>query len=43
MYTNFPSDGLSSDSLHPNDKGYGFMAKQWYDGIVAILPKAAGF
>src|SRR6266542_2866673 len=29
MYTNFPSDGLYTDGVHPNDKGFAFMAKQW--------------
>jgi lysophospholipase L1-like esterase len=38
MFTGFPSDGLSGDNTHPNDKGYAFMAKQWYDGIRAVMP-----
>ncbi len=42
MYTNFPPDGLSSDNVHPNDKGYAFMAHQWYDGIVAVTSNVAG-
>ncbi|MDF3071836.1 MAG: hypothetical protein K0R38_7437, partial [Polyangiaceae bacterium] len=32
-----PSSGLSSDSLHPNDSGYGFMARTWYDAIANYL------
>ncbi len=35
MNTNFPSDGLTSDNLHPNDDGYAWMANQW---LGAILP-----
>ena|SRR6266545_594086 len=42
MYTNFPPGGLSSDNVHPNDKGYVFMAHQWYDGVVAVTPNVAG-
>jgi lysophospholipase L1-like esterase len=38
MYTSFPSDGLSGDNVHPNDKGYVFMAEQWYDGLASVLP-----
>ena len=41
MYTSFPSDGLSSDGVHPNDKGYAFMARQWLSGILAAMPRRA--
>jgi GDSL-like Lipase/Acylhydrolase family len=36
MYTSFPADGLGVDSVHPNDKGYAFMAQQWFTAITAI-------
>ena len=45
MYTAFNTypvelggvDSLSSDGLHPNNKGYQFMAQQFYD-LVAVIP-----
>jgi lysophospholipase L1-like esterase len=36
MYTDFPADGLSADQVHPNDKGYAFMAQRWFDAIAAL-------
>ena len=33
MYTKFPADGLTSDQVHPNEKGYAFMSQQWLQGI----------
>ena len=38
MYTNFPTDGLYSDGVHPNDKGFAFVSRQWLSGILAALP-----
>ena len=35
LTTNFPSGGLSSDNLHPDDTGYAWMASQWYNAILA--------
>jgi hypothetical protein len=34
LYTGFPSNGLSSDNVHPNDTGFTWMADQWYGAIV---------
>ncbi|HUE37030.1 MAG TPA: GDSL-type esterase/lipase family protein [Candidatus Acidoferrum sp.] len=34
LNTGFPSDGLGKDKLHPNDIGYDWMAKQWYNAIL---------
>ena len=34
LNTNFPSNGLSGDGLHPNDTGYTWMAQQWYNAII---------
>ncbi len=34
MNTNFPTNGLSSDNLHPNDTGYAWMASQWMEAIL---------
>jgi lysophospholipase L1-like esterase len=36
MYTSFPADGLSDDQVHPNDKGFAFMAQQWFTAIAAV-------
>ena len=38
MYTNFPADALHSDGVHLIDKGFTFMAQQWRDAIVAVMP-----
>jgi hypothetical protein len=38
MYTAFPADGLYTDGVHPNDKGFAFMAQQWHAGISAVVP-----
>jgi lysophospholipase L1-like esterase len=37
MFKNFPSAGLSSDGVHPNQQGYDWMAGIWYDGIKSYL------
>ena len=34
MNSAFPSTGLSSDGVHPNDSGYAWMADQWYAAIL---------
>src|SRR4029079_11031352 len=34
-----PTADLGSDSLHPNDTGYAFMANVWYAAIQSYLPK----
>jgi lysophospholipase L1-like esterase len=36
MYTNFPANGLYTDNAHPNDVGFAFMAKQWFDAIAKL-------
>jgi hypothetical protein len=38
MYTGFPADGLYTDGVHPNDKGFAFMAQQWHAGISSVVP-----
>ena len=38
LSTSFPSNGLGSDSVHPNDTGYEFMGNQWYEAIKSYLP-----
>ncbi|MEO8616995.1 MAG: autotransporter-associated beta strand repeat-containing protein [Luteolibacter sp.] len=42
LNTNFPADGLYSDNVHPNDKGYSFMANQWFNAIVAAYSSGGG-
>jgi lysophospholipase L1-like esterase len=37
MFKNFPSNGLSSDGVHPNQTGYDWMAGVWYDAIKGYL------
>jgi hypothetical protein len=36
MYTTFPANGLYTDNVHPNDLGFTFMAKQWFDAIAKL-------
>jgi len=38
MYTDFHADGLYTDGVHPNDKGFAFMAQQWSVGISGVVP-----
>jgi lysophospholipase L1-like esterase len=37
MFKSFPSNGLSSDGVHPNQTGYDWMAGIWYDAIKSYL------
>jgi lysophospholipase L1-like esterase len=37
MFKDFPSSGLSSDGVHPNQSGYDWMAGVWYDAIKGYL------
>src|SRR5262249_1348025 len=38
MFKGFPSNGLGSDNLHPNDNvGYPFMGDTWYAAIQQYL------
>lgn len=37
QYNTFPSNGLASDNLHPNDVGYTSMGKVWYTAIAPYL------
>lgn len=37
QYRGFPSNGLTSDNLHPNDTGYRFMGQTWYNAIKDYL------
>jgi lysophospholipase L1-like esterase len=40
MFTNFTASSMiGSDSVHPNDSGYKFMADRWYSVIGPLLPK----
>ncbi len=39
MFTDFPTDGLSNDGVHPNDKGYAFMSQQWFNAIAAVTDR----
>ena len=34
-----PLSDLSTSSMHPNDKGYAYMADIWYPAIKGLLPK----
>jgi lysophospholipase L1-like esterase len=34
-----PTADIASDSVHPNDKGYTYMAGVWYAAIKNLLPK----
>jgi lysophospholipase L1-like esterase len=34
-----PLSDLASDSVHPNDQGYAYMADVWYAAIQDLLPK----
>ncbi len=34
LNTGFPPDGLCPDKLHPNDTGYEWMARRWYEAIL---------
>jgi lysophospholipase L1-like esterase len=37
MFKSFPSAGLSSDGVHPNQQGYDWMAGVWYEAIKGYL------
>jgi len=37
MFKSFPSNGLGSDGVHPNQQGYDWMAGVWYDAIKGYL------
>lgn len=37
QYKNFPTNGLGSDNLHPNDTGYKFLGQTWYNAIRGYL------
>lgn len=37
QYKGFPSNGLGTDNLHPNDTGYRFMGQTWYNAIKDYL------
>lgn len=37
QYKGFPSNGLGSDNLHPNDTGYRFIGQTWYNAIKDYL------
>jgi lysophospholipase L1-like esterase len=37
MFKDFPSSGLSSDGVHPNQSGYDWMAGVWYEAIKSYL------
>ena len=33
-----PASDIASDSVHPNDQGYAYMADIWYEAIRDLLP-----
>jgi lysophospholipase L1-like esterase len=37
MFKAFPSAGMSTDGVHPNQQGYDWMAGVWYEAIKAYL------
>jgi lysophospholipase L1-like esterase len=37
QYKGYPSNGLGSDNLHPNDTGYKFIGQTWYNAIKDYL------
>ncbi len=37
QFNTFPSNGLGSDNLHPNDTGYTAMGRTWYEAIKSYL------
>ena len=39
LNTGFPTNGLGKDKLHPNDVGYNWMARQWYNAILTVMGK----
>ncbi len=40
LNTQFPSNGLDPDGVHPNDAGFSWMALQWHEAILrACTPK----
>ena len=41
LNTDFPSNGLSGDGLHPNATGYNWMAGQWYNAILAAYSEVS--
>ena len=44
LHTGFPTNGLSSDGVHPNDIGYGWMAGQWSNAMTAsAVPEPSSF
>lgn len=42
LNTGFPSDGLDPDQVHPNSKGFQWMALQWHDAIIRACATAPG-
>ena len=42
LNTNFPSNGLIADGVHPNDTGFSWMSLQWYDSIMKALTPQGG-
>jgi len=40
LFAGFPVNGLGADGLHPNDIGYNWMARRWYEAILALYPPA---
>jgi autotransporter-associated beta strand protein len=42
LNTGFPSDGLDLDQVHPNNKGFQWMALQWHDAIIRACSASVG-
>jgi hypothetical protein len=41
LNTGFPANGLGKDKLHPNEIGYDWMAKRWYNAILEVRRPSA--
>lgn len=37
LNSGFPSNGLVSDGVHPNDRGFSWMARQWHEAIISAF------
>ncbi len=42
LNTNFPTNGLSGDAIHPNDTGFNWMAIQWHEAIIEACTPEGG-
>jgi VCBS repeat-containing protein len=42
LNTGFPPDGLLEDRVHPNDIGFDWMARRWFDAIIQAYSPPVG-